>query len=165
MKSQHTQQGFTIIETLVAITILMISVVGPLTIAHKGLRAAVDAGDTVTASYLAQDAIEYLKNIRDNNLLKHSDWLRVLRNCTESSPCKVNTREGDPAEVWTGVESCPSASCLVPATKFKRHFYLLPRTGDESMQEETHLVVVMRWTSGALENEIIYENEMFNVLK
>ena len=71
------KKGFTIIETLVAITILMISIAGPLTIAQKGFNAGIYAKDQVTASYLAQDAMEYIKNVRDNNVFASpsQDWL------------------------------------------------------------------------------------------
>lgn len=65
--SQH--KGFTLIETLVAIFILVIAVTGPISAAQNSLKAAFLARDQVTAFYLAQDAIEYLINIRDTNAL------------------------------------------------------------------------------------------------
>lgn len=61
--------GFTLIETLVAITILLIALAGPLTIAAKGLSTAYYARDQITAFYLAQEGIEYLRNIRDAQAL------------------------------------------------------------------------------------------------
>src|SRR3989344_8702148 len=91
-------KGFTIIETLVAVAILMISIAGPLTIAHKGLLAAVYAHDNVTASYLAQDAMEYIKNVKDYNILRSTEtsppgfWLSGLVGvCTSSNSCRIDT--------------------------------------------------------------------------
>lgn len=68
---KHIQQktGFTLIETLVAISILLIALTGPLTIAAKGLNTAYYARDQITAFYLAQEGIEYLRNIRDGEAL------------------------------------------------------------------------------------------------
>lgn len=63
-----TKSGFTIIETLVAITILMIAIAGPLSIAGKGLAVAQDAKEQMTALYIAQSQLEYLKNLRDTDL-------------------------------------------------------------------------------------------------
>lgn len=64
------QKAFTIIETLVAISILTIALTGPLAIIAQALRSSYYARDQITAYYLAQEAIEYVRNMRDNNGLK-----------------------------------------------------------------------------------------------
>ncbi len=79
-KETSHKKGFTIIETLVAISILAIALTGPLSIISQALRNSFYARDQVTAFYLAQEAIEYLRNQRDNNALKDppeaaDDWL------------------------------------------------------------------------------------------
>lgn len=74
----NNMKGFTLIETLVAIMILTTAIVGPLTIAQKGLSATLVAKDQVTAFYLAQDAIEYVRFIRDTNRLRGAGWLAGL---------------------------------------------------------------------------------------
>jgi prepilin-type N-terminal cleavage/methylation domain-containing protein len=66
--------GFTLIETLVAILILTIAIAGPLTIASRSLNSALIAKDQMTAQYLAQDAIEYIRYARDTNSLSGGDW-------------------------------------------------------------------------------------------
>ncbi len=68
-------RGFTLVETLVAISILLVVIVGPMTIAQKGMQNAFYAGDQTTAIYLAQEAIEYVQRLRDNNALNEfSDY-------------------------------------------------------------------------------------------
>jgi prepilin-type N-terminal cleavage/methylation domain-containing protein len=64
-KYQKRQRGFTLVETLVAITILLVVIVGPMTIAQKGMQSAYYAGDQTTAIYLAQEAIEHIQKLRD----------------------------------------------------------------------------------------------------
>src|SRR6185369_6180494 len=95
MKTNTTHSGFTIIETLVAIAILMIAIAGPLTVAQKGLTSSIYARDQMIASYLAQDAIEYVKNVRDSDKLAGQGWLSSFdsnsgHDC-ETFTCTVDT--------------------------------------------------------------------------
>ena len=82
----HTMQknsGFTLVEALVAISVLMVAVASPLYIAQQGLSAAVLSRDQMTASFLAQDGLEAVKNIRDDVAISQSSgsWLAGLGNC------------------------------------------------------------------------------------
>jgi len=63
------QRGFTLVETLAAILLLSIALVGPMVIAQKGLQASITAKDQDTAFNLAQDAIEYIRYVRDTHCL------------------------------------------------------------------------------------------------
>ena len=59
---RNSNAGFTLIESLVAISILLLSISAPLTIASKGLASSFFARDQITAFYLAQDAVEYIRD-------------------------------------------------------------------------------------------------------
>jgi len=72
--------AFTLVEALVAISILMIAIASPMMLAQKGLSTATLSKDQMIAGFLAQDAIEAIKNIRDQigkNAVPGSgeDWL------------------------------------------------------------------------------------------
>lgn len=70
-------------ETLVAISLLLLAITGPMVFAQNGLRAAFQSRDQVTAFYLAQDAIEFIKNRRDHNILEKEpdQWLDSFAEC------------------------------------------------------------------------------------
>lgn len=75
---QKSIKGFTLIETLVAVLLLTTALAGPLTIASRGLLASITARDQIIAFYLGQDAVEYVRFIRDTNRLGGLSWLAGL---------------------------------------------------------------------------------------
>lgn len=110
-KKTQQERGFTLIETFIAIMILIVAVVGPLTIAQRALSSSQYAADRITAYYLAQDGIEYIRSVRDGMTLNNTsdnsssvgatNWLGDdgytdgIAGCFVSSPntgngCKVN---------------------------------------------------------------------------
>ena len=66
---KNRYSGFTLIETMIAVTILTFAVSGPLFTASRAIVAVQNARDQLTASYLAQEGIEYVRWMRDNEYL------------------------------------------------------------------------------------------------
>ena len=87
----RNNNGFTIIETLVAIAILMIAITGPLVVSNKSLTAALYAKDQTTATYIGQKSIEWIRNKKDNNiaLLGSENWFNGIS--SGSCPIYVNS--------------------------------------------------------------------------
>jgi prepilin-type N-terminal cleavage/methylation domain-containing protein len=109
----NPKQGFTLVETLVAIAVLVIAVVGPMYAVHKSIMASYTARDTLVATSLAQEAVEYVRYVRDSNYLPPQDpnWLDDL------TPCIVTGPEG-PSDYGCGIDvynqsisACPSNNC------------------------------------------------------
>lgn len=115
IRYKQEARGFTLVETLVAITILLVVIVGPLTIAQKGIQSSYYAGEQTTAVYLAQEAIEHIQKLRDdvalhsfqdykdgvnNDLESTRSWHASLvldTNCTEVEGCDVDMADIDMA--------------------------------------------------------------------
>jgi prepilin-type N-terminal cleavage/methylation domain-containing protein len=105
--------GFTLVETMVAITILVIAVVGPLYAVHRSVVASYTARDALAATALAQEGMEYVRSVRDSNYLSNSsDWLSGLDTCIVTGPegpsdfgCAV-----DPNPTPT-IAACASGGC------------------------------------------------------
>lgn len=83
-KGTNSAKGFTLVEAMVAISILSLAVTGPMIIAQKGIGAAIYARDQITAFYLAQEAVEYIRNVRDTNRINNISWLTSLTPCLDT---------------------------------------------------------------------------------
>ena len=116
----HIQEGFTLVEALIAISILMIAMASPMTMAQKSLTSSMFARDQMIASFLAQDAIEGVKNIRDQDALNavsgNTNWLSNLDDCICISDCDFDN-------VGTAVKSCDIDTTLIGgSTSFIKSF-------------------------------------------
>jgi len=69
VKSYKVKSGFTLVETLVAVSIFTISILALLVVLTQGISDTIYAKEKITASYLAQEGIEYMRNIRDTFVL------------------------------------------------------------------------------------------------
>jgi len=121
-------RGFTLIESLVAITILSLSVAGPLVTASRALVAAETARDQLTASYLAQEGIEYVRAMRDNEYLaayqaggenvSSAAWASFTTGTSAGSitQCKSSSCTLDPTRIMGSgsgfsLQPCSGAAC------------------------------------------------------
>jgi type II secretory pathway pseudopilin PulG len=96
--------GFTLIETFVAITILMIAILGPMSIISKFYADSTYAKNQIAAAFLAQDGMEAVQNIiksnthfRMNNSDSSScgdDWLSGLSGCKNTNGCSIDSTTG-----------------------------------------------------------------------
>lgn len=120
--------GFTLIETMIAVTILTFAVAGPMFTASRAIIAVQNARDQLTASYLAQEGIEYMRWMRDNEYLSayraggadvsSTAWNAFLSGAGSASiaQCRSSTCTLDPARIMgTGsgfsLLPCSGAAC------------------------------------------------------
>ena len=119
LPDSHRGRGFTIVETLIAIAVLLLSATAPLSLAERSLASAQAAEQEVTAFYLAQEAIEFVRNLRDENALAGrggTEWLRGLSECLRSEGCGI-----DP--------TAPSGSRIVQCSSANDNCALFQYTG------------------------------------
>jgi len=63
------KKGFTLVETLVAISIFSMTIVAVMVVLGGGISDTNYAKTKMTASYLAQEGIEYVRNMRDSSYI------------------------------------------------------------------------------------------------
>ncbi len=61
--------GFTLLETLIALSVILAAVVGPVSLITKGLADFSFSKNKLIAANLAQEGIELVRSIRENNVI------------------------------------------------------------------------------------------------
>lgn len=72
MKRMLLKKGFTLIETIVALALIVAAVVGPLSLISSGLANAKTSKNRLVAAHLAQEGVEIVRGFRDFNVLNDS---------------------------------------------------------------------------------------------
>ncbi len=94
------REGFTLVETLVALSIFTLSVLALMVALGGGLKSTQFAKSKITASYLAQEGVELMRNMRDTFVLYdggETGWANFLTHVSECDQkgCIFHTEELD----------------------------------------------------------------------
>lgn len=116
MYNFQREDGFTLLETIVALAVILAAVVGPITLITRGIFNFSFAKNKLIANNLAQEGLELMRLVRDNNVLCDSlngasVW-RWNRNPDNSENLTDTEREADVLE--THALSCGSATLNSP---------------------------------------------------
>ena len=175
-EKHHTsrEQGFTLIETLVAILILLSAIMAPVTLAVQSINATSLARDQVIATFLAQDAVEFIVATRKQNLLsEHPTWLHGMTACAVSNKrCTVDTTRTSADHF----NVCGGSSCDPIKYNENNHFY--GHSGAAGWEEtkfirsvevnviepdqEAVVTVRVNWRSGLFYKTVTLKTNIFN---
>ena len=122
-------KGFSLIETLVAITILIGAITGPLTLASQGIKAASLFKNQLIASNLAQEGMELVHAKRDSNILGGKGWTDTIIDTCGGDGCYASYTPTDNTPNQISFQSCDTSGC----PKFfvtPEGWYVQKKTGD-----------------------------------
>ena len=128
--------GFTLVETLVAISIFSVSILGIMSVLASGISHANYAKQKMIALYLAQEGIEYVRNIRDSKVLFEKDG-------------------------WNKFKDVADATITPPApsdTGFTRTIQKNVITGGD----EVKIFSKVEWTQGSGVKSVTFSENLFN---
>lgn len=169
----NISKGFTLIETLVAVSLLVIAIAGPMSLAAQSLSSAFYARDQMTAFHLAQEAIEAVRFVRDSNMLINNvagtpivDILQGIPK-TDGSPMIVDIRNNtitacDPTcpplktnGTLFGYE--PDTNLDWQMTRFTRTMFVT--FVNNNNPDEIKVRIEVKWRSGAFQERTIVMSE------
>lgn len=87
MIANKLKSGFSLIETMVAIAVLVMVITGPITLAANSLKSASISKNNFIAANLAQEGIELMRLYRTNNAIQGKDWLEDIMPPGPSEHC------------------------------------------------------------------------------
>jgi type II secretory pathway pseudopilin PulG len=110
--NNNFKRGFTLIETIVAVSLIVLVIVGPLTLAIRSLAAYRKALDNLRATAFAEEGIELIRSVRNNNASQGKDWLEHILTGAGVNHCDTGCLI-DPfaAKFEDIIQPCSTASC------------------------------------------------------
>src|SRR3989338_9199240 len=169
-----TNNGFTIVESLVAIAVLVLAVTGAASAIQIGISSYIFSKDQIIAFYLAQEGFEQVRNIRDENGLKSQNWLTGI-SANSSDPCYFGNAcivdpviSNVPTRCSTGPGSCPVLRQDIStgffgyesswsATIFRREIVLTEINADE-----ISILVTVDWSKGIVNRQFRAKESLLN---
>ncbi len=179
----NSKQGFTVLESIVAILVLSLAISGAFAAVRQGLHQSILSKDEVRAFYLAQEAVEIVRNKRDTNQLAFlndgtTNWLSGITsdasdNCYFGKICSIDASSYN--FVSLGSTYCGNSwdSCQNlrqnqtdfrygndtswANTNFKREIMFESVSGSE-----VAMIVRITWTKGLLTKEFKIKTHLFN---
>ncbi|MCM2339093.1 MAG: prepilin-type N-terminal cleavage/methylation domain-containing protein [Burkholderiales bacterium] len=164
--------GFTLVETLVAISVFSFAVLGLMSVLSNGITDIGYAKKKTVAVYLAQEGVEYIRNMRDNYIFfggnpGWNNFKAQLASCNAGSECGFSTTNP------IVVNSCTS-NPSVCKIYLNNGDYNTNSSGNDSgfsrkiwmevieSSREVKIFSQVSWTQGSGTYKIILSENLFN---
>jgi len=163
IKNKVKIRGFTLVETLVAIAILLLAVVGPISLIGDALHKMYYAKDEIIAINLAQEGVEIARGTRDSNMLAGIAWdtgLGAGDYVVSANPLTVSigSYSGMPQQVFTDPQGYYS-QIGGTLTQFKR---LVTISSAGFGANERKLTATVTWSTGGTNGSVSVTEYIFN---
>jgi len=171
------QKAFTLVEVLIAVSILTIGILSGFILITKVLYNTAVIQDRLTASFLAQEGIELVRQVRDSNFLKIMDgesveWNNRLADGSYIIESKAESGQSvtlvpiDPGEApnffYDNDTRIYNYNTTGEPTTFNREIRI---ETNENHNDEIRVESIMKWTTKRIDFTLTVEDHLFNWLK
>lgn len=183
--TKNNQNGFTLVEALFAVFILTFAIAVFMGVVASSLFSARYARDEITADYLLQEVVDYIRKDRDTSIILQSNnsneswpiFYEYYKNCQpEASPfgCYIDVANGTAPQICDNENSCylyynanPSIEKNIVfytheqgdgvITNFQRRIFV---NIDPFNSDEINVEVRVLWKNGGLEKSKSLETSL-----
>lgn len=154
--SPKSTAGFTLVETLVAISIFSTSILALIVVLGQGIANTNYAKTKIMATYLAQEGIEYIRNMRDTGVLYDTGGPQVgwdnfksnLVSCYAVVGCNIKNLNAN-----TGAFDGSGFLGIINVVNIGSNF------------NEVKVTSTVSWTQGSGAYKITFSENLFNWLE
>lgn len=157
VRRRKTMKGFSLAEVLLSVAVLVVGILPVLLSMTRGFSASLRSRDIIAASELAQEGIELLKNVKDNNVLAGNEsltaWLPASSSPWTANDCRIDVSSSSLTVPGTDISCGQSSFDLAEsgglfrhagaAGKFRRRIYL--SYASNAQQEQVTGVSAVYW--------------------
>lgn len=149
--------GFTLLETLVAILLFTVALSALLALVRDSVTTATYTKNEVVATYLAQEAVDYIRNQRDeivkiNALSSITPWTDFTNNLPCSLGCELDVYDMTPIKTCVG--NCFPMN--ISGKNFRRTIYT------KDMGDAFLVKVEVVWANGTNQRTKILTTSLYN---
>ncbi len=184
-KNKKNNNGFSLVETLVALFIFSVSILSVMSVLSQGISSTNFAKNKLTAGYLSQEGIEYFRNMRDTLQLYKADpnvgWVIFVSNLEShgcaSTGCYFDNDESDiewggsmpigDLKIYTCGDTCPNFFYSTSSGKFN---YTSGETSSFSRKmlvkkidnDNIKVTSIVGWKSGSQVGSVSFSENLSN---
>jgi len=184
----NRKAGFSLVETLVAVSIFSLAVVSLMSSMSKSIADTGYAKKKIIATGLAQEGVEYMRNLRDTYVLYDAEGAQTGWNnfnsklaassCSTANGCFFNAdglNYGDTSQPMIDItltacssSTCPNGTLLHNATTGRYNYASGVNSGFSrsikviQSSNQTKISSTVFWTQGSGPRNVVFSEDLFN---
>lgn len=161
-KKEEKSAGFSLIELIVAVFVLIVGVLGVYSVQTRIIADTTLLTSKFTASYLVQEGIEIVRNIRDKNWVAGGDWKDNISPGSYQEDYSSQDLNDSYSGSFLKIDSSGFYGYSAgTATKFKREISIA-YAFDVENNDIIKIISTVRWQEHGRNYEVAAEENLYN---